>query len=354
MHGCWTFWGGDTFTKFIYLFHMAIFFIASGFFFYDKSSDQLSLVIKTIKKKVKQLWLPFFIWTAIYVLMHNLFIQINIYTNNPNILDFASGKFIDTIAPYTTIQIVNKVFRGALFSSGEQIFGASWFLKILFMVSVCYLLLDYFAKKVFKKHILLIQLMASISLLALGYFCSIYEISALGIAQTASFYCLYFIGHLLALFKDKYMNWNWKQYLLILTASFVILIEFNMVGSIELNKNYYENPCYLLATSLAGWAFLYSLSYFIKWVPYLNRMMKAIGKRTLSVVILHFLAFKIVAAFVTYYYGLPMFCIAAFPNLYGEKGLWWLIYTIIGVGVPVTANVLYHIVVKKLLSLKNS
>lgn len=67
-----------------------------------------------------------------------------------------------------------------------------------------------------------------------------------------------------------------------------------------------------------------------------------IGKRTLSIVEMHFLAFKLVALVVTYVYGLPRFCIAAFPNLYGDRGLWWIAYTIVGVAIPILVRLIYE------------
>ena len=70
--------------------------------------------------------------------------------------------------------------------------------------------------------------------------------------------------------------------------------------------------------------------------------MISIGKNTLSVLILHFLAFKLVGLIVVAYYELPAFCLASFPSLYGERGLWWVAYIIVGVGVPVILSVLYH------------
>ncbi|HBM98817.1 MAG TPA: hypothetical protein DD413_05260 [Ruminococcus sp.] len=339
------------FTKFIYLFHMAIFFIASGFFFKDEKSNNIGSVFKGIFSKIKQLWLPFFVWSTIYVLLHNVFIQINVYTENPELLDYVSGSHNHTIVPYTIIEMVKKIIKGGLFSCGEQMFGASWFLKVLFMVSVCYLVVNFLAKKLFKKHVLLVQLLASVLLLALGYFCSVHKISAYGFAnivKTASFYCLYFIGHILGLCKDKYLDWNWKQFVPIFLVSFGLLFCMKNIGSIALDQNHYENPLFLLAASLTGWAFLYSMSYFIKLIPGIKEMMLVIGKRTLTVVILHFLSIKIVEVIVVAYYGMPAFCVAAFPNLYGEKGLWWFAYTVVGVGVPIVANILYHLVVDRI------
>lgn len=328
---------------------MAIFFIASGFFFKDKDSENISSVVKAVTSKFKQLWLPFFISNAIYVLLHNFFIKINVYTSNPSIFDYVSGKHVSIINPYTLFDIIKNIIRGAFFSSIEPMFGACWFLKVLFMVSVCYLVGDYIAKKISKKHVLVIQLIVSLLMLVFGYLCSIRGVTGKGIAQTASFYILYFIGHLFAIYKNKCTDIHWKKWLILLLGSFIGLIFLNHYGSIDLAGNSYENPFFLLSTSILGWLFLYSISYFIKNVRAIKNTMICIGKNTLSVLILHFLAFKLVGIVVVAYYEVPAFCLASFPSLYGERGLWWVAYTIVGVGVPVIISVLYHKIVGKMI-----
>lgn len=92
---------GAPFSKFFYLFHMPVFFMASGFFFKDKTSDSFKGVIKSIISKIKTLWAPFVIWNSIYVLFHNIFLKINVYTNNPQFLVlYPGGVFYKKIIPY--------------------------------------------------------------------------------------------------------------------------------------------------------------------------------------------------------------------------------------------------------------
>lgn len=57
---------GFPFTRFIYLFHMAIFFIASGFCFKSQSSDNIGTTIKFVKSRFVKLWLPYVVWTAVF------------------------------------------------------------------------------------------------------------------------------------------------------------------------------------------------------------------------------------------------------------------------------------------------
>ena len=122
--------------------------------------------------------------------------------------------------------------------------------------------------------------------------------------------------------------------------SFASLYLMGKFGSISFAQVKYVNPVYMLAASACGWFMLYSIAFFLKRIFGVKKLLMEIGRRTLSVVIFHFLAFKLVAAIVVRYYGVPAFCIAAFPNLYGNRG-WWLGYTIVGVSVPVLADYLY-------------
>lgn len=330
------------FTHFIYLFHMAVFFIASGFVFKKEASDTIRSVFHAVTRKIKQLWIPFFVWNTIYVLLHNVFIRVNIYTNDPSIYNYVSGPYIRTIDPYSGIDMVKRIIKGAAFGCKESMFGANWFLKVLFMVSVSYLVFDWLAKKASKKHAVLIQLAISLCLLTLGYYCSLHGVSAKGLAQTASFYCLYFLGHILAENKEKYINWGWEKWLTVFGVSLCILLLLNGRGAILLDQNTYENPVFLIASSFAGWVFLYSIAFFIKKSTPLKTIMLAIGRRTLTIVVLHFLSFKIVELAVVLFYNLPACCLAAFPNLFGGRGMWWLAYTVVGVGVPVCLNMFYH------------
>lgn len=143
--------------------------------------------------------------------------------------------------------------------------GALWFLKILFFVSILYCVFDYIIAKFVHKQILacFFQGVISIVLLAFGFFLSTKSIGFLGIDRIASTYWLYAFGHGLCRFRCLYKNWIWKQYLPLLVLSYVALLILNNFGSISLNVNYYTNPFFFIISSLFGWCFLYSVSFFL-------------------------------------------------------------------------------------------
>lgn len=57
---------GMPFTHFIYLFHMAIFFMASGYCFNASNSETMQDVLSFVKRKFKGLWFPYVLWTAVF------------------------------------------------------------------------------------------------------------------------------------------------------------------------------------------------------------------------------------------------------------------------------------------------
>lgn len=85
-------WGhaGGPYSSMIFRFHMALFFILSGWCFKDVYLDTLSNLRSCIWKKVKGLYLPFIIFNGITLTLRNLFILLNIYTDNEAFLEPSS------------------------------------------------------------------------------------------------------------------------------------------------------------------------------------------------------------------------------------------------------------------------
>jgi len=70
-------------NSFIYLFHMAVFFIVSGYFYSEKSSESLKAVWKFTKKKIVSLWFPFSLGISIFTILNNFFVGVGILTIAP-------------------------------------------------------------------------------------------------------------------------------------------------------------------------------------------------------------------------------------------------------------------------------
>lgn len=329
------------FTDFIHLFHMSIFIIASGMFFKNKSSINFRETVYFIWKKIKQLWLPFFLWNMIFVLLHNFFIRINVYTDNPLFLQYSYSSY-GLMKKYTIKTIFKEICMGFLFSGGEQLGSAMWFLKILFMVSCLYCVINYLLNLFIKNNIFIFQLIISTVFLWLGYFCFSRGITLKGFAHTFSMYFLYFLG---TIFKDKIHFFNrlsGKIYVLLIIISFLILEFLKRFGVVNLSINSYVNPLFLIVTSIVGWLFTYSMAFFCMKINILRFILICIGKNTLIIMILHYLLMKIVTLFIILIYHYPLYCLAAFPNLEGGIHCRWIAYTLVVIVLSISINYLYH------------
>ena len=110
---------------------------------------------------------------------------------------------------------------------------------------------------------------------------------------------------------------------------------------IDLAHNNYPNPVLFLAASMSGWALCYSTAWFLKHSR-LKPFMVFIGKRTMSILVFHYLAFKIVNAVIVSNRNLPAFCLAACPHLYGDSGLRWLAFTAVGIACPLLLSLIWE------------
>lgn len=111
----------DRLCEFIGMFHMAFFFMASGWFFSERSLDSFP---KYLYKKVKGLWLPFVLWGIAFILLHNWFLQNGL---------LASGNI-----EYTFKDVLWKAGTTIpRFITTEEMMGPYWFLSSLFYVCIC-------------------------------------------------------------------------------------------------------------------------------------------------------------------------------------------------------------------------
>lgn len=109
---------GFPFTSFIYLFHMAIFFIASGYCFKDSNSESINSLKCFYKRKFITLWFPYVLWTTIYTCLHNFFIKINIYTDNPVLSEYVTGGYNTLTEKLSVADMVKNIVKSFFLGGG--------------------------------------------------------------------------------------------------------------------------------------------------------------------------------------------------------------------------------------------
>lgn len=305
-------------TYYIYLFHMALFFMISGYCYNTERTDSGKALGVYIFQKFKRLYIPFVLFNAFLLIVDHF-----VFNRGLSLKDFI----------ILFIQSLNM-------NSGSTLSGAFWFLKTMLMLVITYALFDFLLKRIphIKKHPLIVHSVLSAIMLILGFICYLKGIRLYDYDKVLSFYVLFHIGRL---FREKiHFNMNHIKRVLVMALSLVVLFICRRFGEIELGANEYVNPAFLLATSISGWLLVYELSYYLSLIKGLNTILKIIGNNTISVMVFHFLCFKGVTYIQILIYDLPKSAISAFPVLYNMP-FWWLVYTIVGLCIPVGISLLY-------------
>ena len=135
----------------IFRFHMALFFIISGWCFSDKNIADVKSVVGFAVRKIKTLYLPYVLFNIVGCLLHNFFIRINIYTDNVLFLDASSiggGNAYGLTTMLSSAEIKQNIVNILKFEGNIQLAGAAWFLKVMFGVSILWCLINWLLKTV--------------------------------------------------------------------------------------------------------------------------------------------------------------------------------------------------------------
>lgn len=325
---------GSPLTEFVYVFMVPLFFMLSGYCYNLVYSADLRSLKTLILRRLQSLYLPFVACNAGFAFLHNLFIDIGMYSTEAMQVQLESGiKVVKSTQYYTVDSLLWQIKKILSFTGLEQLAGASWFLRTLFQITIMYGVVDWVAQKFLSTHRNLTHLLVGASLLALGYWYGVRNQVTVGDLEIAfSSYFLFAIGRTEFLRKWSFAKWGY------VFPSLIILILLSKMGKVDLALNSYPNPLYLVVASISGWVFVNGSV--AKLLVYLKmNAIQYIGRHTLSILFLHFLAFKLVTLVQLYWYGDPFVMLASFPVLRG--GWWSLAYCLVGVCVPLGVNVLY-------------
>lgn len=302
--------------KFIYMFHMAFFFITSGYFFNKEKSITQPWIF--IKKRIKSLYLPFIKWGIAFTLLHNIFLNLKLLTPENHY--------------YGIKETLWKAFTtNTRFIPTEEFMGPYWFFSCLFYVSIFSLFLFIISSKLLKKRWtewLLFTVMYAVGFILL-YIGKGNDYSI--IIRTCVISFIFYLGFLWGKNNNKIV-YNWIG----LTISIVILIvgllsPYNEISIPDLN---FQSPILFLIYSLSGTYMLLCISKYITRLtpPYFNKILSYIGSKTLIILLTNYLCLRIghvIRAYIEDYDGYPTTITQSETAWY-----WWILYTIFMVVVP--------------------
>ena len=304
---------GFPFTDFVYLFHMAIFFIASGYLWNDKKVKDIPTAAQSILARIKGLWFPFFLANGIFTLCNNLFVNLHIYT--PDSL-------------LSTKAIAINFFKNILFAGDTKMGGASWFFRTLFMVSVANIVIRYVVTRLRHGKVLF-------HVLIVFFFVGAEVINQtrwkfpMGVETVFCGYSAFLMG--MGLRKFQIMEKLKKYRLWVMIGAFLILLALSPLDGIGLGVGNIGSLPFFIAVSLAGWFAVWYLSSYFKGP--LAIAFCYLGKHSVWVVFLHFLSFKPVALIYLLVTGNDIANLSAFP-VYSVPHL-WIAYCLAGTLLPI-------------------
>ena len=313
---------GPVFSRYIYLFHMAVFFIASGYCEYGKTLNAKEFVAK----KIKSLWIPFAVYNGVFTLLNNLFCTIGIYSTDASILDIASGQQVSHI--YSVQEMLRVFIKNIFFLNEPQMGGASWFLKTMFTVQIFYLVVYLMCKKSGRK--IFAYFIALLYVVIAGFISSLSVDLPFRLHAFFAAYTTFSLG----LFLKK-----WKMYesfyinKITPIISLALLLLMSNYGKIEMIDGKITNPIFFTVCSITGWSLLLSIARCS--TVKIKRFFGFVNRFAIEILLLHFLAFKIITAIYILTTGSSWEMLALFPVIpvLGEK--YWFLYTLVGVFFPV-------------------
>ena len=317
--------------RIVYSFHMPLFFIVSGYCFKDKYFSKPGTFIW---RRVKGLWWPFVKWGLLFLVLHNLFFRWNIYNDK-----YGYHGIVQHL--YSTGDFINHATNILLMTQTECLLGGYWFLRSLFwgsLIAFGALVCGYWIFKI-KYNSLLISVLGSTLLLVClvtNYIPKTFTVFLIGPRDfmAATFFV---IGYCLA--KMRFPAFNWWQSLL----AFALMVFNSFYNLIEV-ADPFNDPIkvvpYMITAVLGTWC-VYSLPWH-RMKEKLALSVEYVGNHTLEILTWHFLCFKIVSLIIIFIYHLPIERLAEFPTIgeYANCG-WFVLYTIVGIGLPLLMTILW-------------
>lgn len=115
-----------------------------------------------------------------------------------------------------------------------------------------------------------------------------------------------------------------------------------------MNGNNFTNPLYFVVCSILGIYLTIYISKKIENINIISNYLEIVGTHTLEIMALHFISFKIVM-FIQYKLGTISYNEIAYLTGANNNNMWYIIYIICGVNIPIILSKCKEYINKKIL-----
>ncbi len=267
--------------RFVYLFHLALFFFITGYFYNEKKYGDTPFIY--FGSRLSGAWPKYMLYTLFFVLIHNFFVTHGLYENQEL---------------YNHTKMLTSWMSSLSFSSPEPMQGALWFVPVWLVSSGLFSGCVWFGRRVstfFGKEPFKLPAcaLASAVLGIIGVFmnmrnCSIpYQLQAA--LLVVPIYLFAWLIHQFLPNLRKYTTW----YGCMLSTALLILIIKKTNIYVDLASMYI--PGFLFyPVSLIGIYFVMSLSDITERVKPLAAVLAFLGQHSFDIMAIHFTLFKLI------------------------------------------------------------
>jgi fucose 4-O-acetylase-like acetyltransferase len=305
----------DYLYRFIYMFHMPLFFFCSGFLM--KPAEKFVDVRKFVFRRFKGLYWPYVKWSLLFLLFHNFFLSWKLY--DPDYINYYSrSDFID--------RFLHIVFT---MTGHDQLADPFWFFKQLLLSSILVFVVEY-ALRSFRsklKYLIVFLVLLSLTIISKFYGWGLPVIWNLSIIFLSA--CFFFLGYIYKRFELKSI----PRYLGFLALMILILGVYLYDDYLDMLWYTWKNVTLYIVMALVGVFMALSFSQILERTPF-NHILYYIGNHTMIIFLLHLLIFKIVSLLKIFIYHMPYNQLADFKVIQEYNDFFWVIYSIVGVSLP--------------------
>ena len=327
--------------KFIFEFHMPLFFITAGYFF---STKYLHDEATFVKKRIKGLYIPFVKWAVFFLIIHNWMFKIGILN------EVYGNEQGGVLHPWSAHQIQQNLWNIFTAMGGYDAFlcGAFWFFRGLFVASILYLIIykvvDLGISRISSRHSASIPYLICLIMLLLCGWKTWEGLKVVNLVQGGyrdMMGCFFFgVGFIFRQYADDYRQITSRHVIAIpVTLLFGVIVWF-FSKYLTANMNWrstFQQFLSLPIPAILGFLMTYNIS---RWIDtckgWFKRFLVYTGDHTLNIFIFHIISYKVVSLIKIWYYGLDIRQIGCHMVIhdYSQQDYFWILYTIAGVGIP--------------------
>ena len=293
--------------RFIYLFHMPVFFMITGWL-YNYERNDINIKDYTLRK-VKSLYLPYIKYGVFFVLLSIL----------------CPFFFKEACDGFSISETLNRLAGVFLFQGRFDINGPSWFVFALFFATVIF-------NTLYKYLNIVLMWGAVLSIFIITY----YFINSLTIGLMGSALLTVSMGYFIKIAIRNIGGFSYfvKLNIPLLVGSFLVLLIMLFItdNEVRMAANQLVNPGYFIIGSFIGFIFVYQTAKLISRTP-VSSILIYLGRHSLVILFLHLLAFKLISYIQILVYHLDISLLSKHPVACVEDH-WWILYMLSGILLP--------------------